>query len=468
MDPRAFRVAEAFVREHLRRARYAPEFMEWTQGRTFRNPDTGNEVLFVSLPDPEQAKIYRQWAAHRIGPPDEERARTRSPEEVDRRNAEIGLDGEVVESEILSPGGEPGAYNQSEIVKLRHGGEEQVFIRKPAEGEEKNIRVGIPAGAYHAREAGTYGLDRLVGGRPIVPVTVTRGNDDGSYQVWVQGARPMYDDALDDLVGKVKPEELHRSPDFHRLNALDLVMGHEDRHAGNLLYWFEGDEETPENLRFVAIDNGLTAAVPSETASHRVYFHPFKWMWIDDETKTDKERQEAADDAMRRGNRAVADSLSRIGPELHEQLKQVDLADAAKTLTSSGVAEEGAIRALLVRLAAVQENPRIFEDFLERSGGDLEKAWQEFQHASGQRDDLLRRAGAMTRRKEIDEAVEAARPEGGWTEPQGIENMFRDLEKELDGFDSWGIFEVEGAEAETRRGSTETFTTIWWLTRPGR
>jgi hypothetical protein len=273
----------------------------------------------------------------------------------------------------------------------------------------------------------------------------------------------MYGEDLDDLVKEVKPEDLHQSPDFHRLNVLDLVTGHEDRHAGNLLYWFEGDKK-PENLRFVAIDNGLIAATPSDLPSHRAYYHPFKWMYLHDKEKSQQEQQEAATDAKQRGDEAVARSLSRVSPELHDKLKKVSLADTAKTMTGAGVTEEGAVRAMLVRLAALQENPEIFEDFLKRSNGDLEEAWQEFQHSSGQRDDLLRRAGATGRRDEIDAAVEAARPETGWSAPQVLANMFRELEKEQEGFDSWGIFKVD-EEATTKRADdgTQPVTSIWWL-----
>lgn len=471
MDPRAFRVAQAFVQEQLRRARYAPEFQRWTEGRKFRNPDTGNQVLFVSLPVPEQTRIYKQWAMQRVAPPTAEPARPRTPEEVDHRNQEIAREGKVVASQVLSTGGEAAGlgYNQSFIVKLQHGDDEQIFIRKPAEGEQKHLRVGIPGGTYHAREQGAYDFDQLLGGRGVVPVTVSRGPADGSYQVWVQGARAMYDEDLNDLVRKVKPEDLHESQDFHRLNAIDLVMGHEDRHAGNLLYWFEEEEEEkPENLRFVAIDNGLIAATPSELPSHRAYYHPFKWMWTAEEGMSQQEQDEAANKARERGDKAVAKSLSRIAPDLHEQFKQVDLSDAARTMAGAGVTEEGAVRAMLVRLAALQENPEIFKEFLERSNGDLEEAWREFQYSSGQRDDLLRRAGAMERRDEIDKAVAAAEPEGGWTSPQVLENMFRELEKEQEGFDSWGIFAIEDAETKRAGDDAQTIRSVWWLKKPER
>lgn len=44
-------------------ARYRPEFIRALGNRKFRNPDTGNQVLFQSLPSQEQQKVYQQWAA---------------------------------------------------------------------------------------------------------------------------------------------------------------------------------------------------------------------------------------------------------------------------------------------------------------------------------------------------------------------------------------------------------------------
>lgn len=44
-----------------RHAAYAQEFLKSVSGRRFRNPETGNEVFFQSLPPAEQAKIYSEW-----------------------------------------------------------------------------------------------------------------------------------------------------------------------------------------------------------------------------------------------------------------------------------------------------------------------------------------------------------------------------------------------------------------------
>lgn len=46
----------------LPRRAYSEEFLKHVDGKSFRNPDTGNEVVFRSLPESEQKKIHEQWA----------------------------------------------------------------------------------------------------------------------------------------------------------------------------------------------------------------------------------------------------------------------------------------------------------------------------------------------------------------------------------------------------------------------
>jgi hypothetical protein len=48
----------------LRSAKYSPGFLRWVERHPpFRNPDTGNEVGFHSLPPKEQKKVHEQWQA---------------------------------------------------------------------------------------------------------------------------------------------------------------------------------------------------------------------------------------------------------------------------------------------------------------------------------------------------------------------------------------------------------------------
>ena len=129
MDPRAYRVAQEFMaQEFLRRAKYKPEFLMWARGRKFRNPETGNEVQFESLPPVEQKRIYRQWAKDKGLPDEAADPRAQSRQEATRRNLEIAREGKVVRREPLSTGGQEAAQrgegmNVSEIVVLEHNGD---------------------------------------------------------------------------------------------------------------------------------------------------------------------------------------------------------------------------------------------------------------------------------------------------------------------------------------------------------
>jgi hypothetical protein len=465
MDARAYRIAREFVRAQVRRARYAPEFLRVVDPQKFRNPETGNEVRFVSLPDDEQKRIYDAWRSkNNVEEPKAPKATT--PEEITARNIDIVRNGQETGRAVLSSGGRGGSgpVNESYIVQLEYNGETQEFIYKPASGEEPFLRVGIPAGQYHAREQAAYSIDAMLGGQGVVPVTHTRGKDEGSYQLWAEGARGMRGKDLNDLVEKVSVDELPSSPDFQRLNVMDLLIGHEDRHRGNLLYYFDGDE-TPENLRFVAIDNGLSMASPSQLPDHRVYVHPFQQMLPEDENEESadpfatprKEDDDAAKAAKEAGDKAVAQALSRITPELHDRIKKLDLKEVAKSMTQAGVDEEGAVRAALVRIAAVQADPTIFKEMLRRQGGDLDKAWRDFQHLSGWKDDLLWRSGAgEDAEKRIDAAMRQARPRGGWTQAVSLE----EAQKAMNDLENWGDAAPDDATAPAPKVDEADFSML--------
>lgn len=459
MDPRAYRIAQEFVRAQIRRARYAPEFLQVVDGRRFRNPETGNDVQFVSLPDPEQKRIYDAWRTQQGVQEDESDQAPRRPQpqtrrEIDQANLDLARNGKIASRRTLSTGGasteddQKVGRNFSEIVRLEHNGQSQVFIRKPAEGEDPGLRMGIPAGTYHQREQSAYGFDSLLGGRPIVPVTATRGEDDGSYQLWTQGARTMAD--IDELASQLEPEDLLESPDFHRMNVMDLVIGHQDRHSGNLLWSFDGDA-SPENLRLVAIDNGLSLGTPQSFPVEMGYAHPFDQFFENDETIEGEAEKAQQAEYRERGDKAVSKSLGTVDPKLHEELKKLDLKEVAKALTASGLNDEKAVRAALVRLAAVQEDPKIFQQFLDRQE-NLANAWTDFQFSSGQNDQVLWMAGAGDREDDIDQALEGARPRGGWGARPDLEEHVRDQRRMLEEMDNWGS---SSSDEGTKPSSTE-------------
>lgn len=74
------RVVEAKVRRDL------SGFREEVEGKRFRNPETGNEVLFESLPRKEQARMFAEWRRRQRGD-EPRRDRERGLIEIDREKA---------------------------------------------------------------------------------------------------------------------------------------------------------------------------------------------------------------------------------------------------------------------------------------------------------------------------------------------------------------------------------------------
>lgn len=347
-----------------------------------------------------------------------------SPEERIKHEDDLvrlAHDGEIAAKDAL---GEK-TINDTFSVKMKEGDLEDDFIYKPSSGaadklfREKGVRrarVGIDHNQQHVREEAAYRTDRLFGDGGIVPPTVARAEmddeTDGSYQQKVE-ATPLIL-GLQDLPKRVTSEQLAENPSFQRLMALDLIQGHEDRHAKNVMYYFDG-EPSAENLRFVAIDNGLSMADPADTQEPNDYYYvnPFE-TWFDatdygGEYDASPEMATVAgpppDDEWKdvplSGQQAVEQVLTTIPEQMHERMKQVDLGEFVKQQLDSGVPPRAA-QAAAVRLAALQADPSIFGAFLEMTDGNLKDAWKEFQQWSGHMpDQLLKTSGSKVKLEDI-------------------------------------------------------------------
>jgi hypothetical protein len=74
-----------FAQRLARELRTRPEFREHVEGKRFRNPETGNQVLYDSLPEREQRRIYLEWWRTRR----REQEGARSPEKLEERRREV-------------------------------------------------------------------------------------------------------------------------------------------------------------------------------------------------------------------------------------------------------------------------------------------------------------------------------------------------------------------------------------------
>lgn len=439
MDPAAHRQARRIARRFLvRQAARDPAFLEWAEGQRFKSDETGRDNLYQSLPTEQQSEIYQRWLGSRAqgeasGAP---QGRAKTPQGRTRAaqaQLDMARNGKVVHSTVLSSGGKDAdSRNQSNFVMIEHDGETGMFIHKPVAGEEGNMRLGIPGGQYHAREQAAYAFDELLGGRGVVPVTATRGQDDGSYQRFLLEANAMEPEKFQEDLGKASVADIRDNPDFERVNVLDLILGHQDRHGRNLMWYVDGDPD-PENVRLVAIDNGLSIGGEAGAPKMYMYINPFHY-WTDDEEAVDPNNydsiaQQATADMM------VGKALSDISDDMISRIRELDLEDVARSLTEAGIDDPAAVRALLVRVAALQADRNVFRDLMSKepvrhtSGTSrLQRAWQKFQHESYEDGNLLYKSGAGSEaERRIEKALEAATPEGGWEDALSIEQQTQNI-----------------------------------------
>ena len=380
-----------------------------------------------------RAKVHREFERWR-GQSEDQRTQSQHPTQGMSREQglEMAQDGKVVAKEKLGHGD---TMNETYEVRLQLGDQEADYVFKPWEGARERLiqergvssaRLGIPQEEQHYREAATYQLDQaLFGDDGIVPPTAAR--DDGSYQQMARGARNLAA-AFDEVIQAVPADQLINNPSFQRLNVLDLISGNQDRHANNVMFWWDGDEKNADSLRLVAIDNGLSFANPDAAAETEDYYYvsPFKqYMQLDtDEPSGEWEDVGAPEDRTKPaedktvptggGKMPVVDGIQAqrrmmadIPKDIHEQLKQVDLGQFVSSIADSGV-EESAAKAAAVRLAALQADPTIFGTFLEMTDNSYKDAWEEFQVFAGTMPEkLLKTAGAPEKLKEITDALKA-------------------------------------------------------------
>lgn len=334
-------------------------------------------------------------------------------EDLQNSNFEIARKGRVVDWDFLSEGETEKGINVSIKLDLDHSGKRQSFVFKPSQDEFDNVRHGMRAGGGHQNEAAAYQTAKNLG-FSVIPDTLTRGDSHGSFQVFDSDAK-MFGDNREDLAKVVSASDLNRVPQFEELNFFDLMFGNQDRHGNNLMYKFEGDQ-TPENLRLVAIDNGLGLASPQSYSGDYMFQHPFKGLV--ENPNSSKEW----DKAMGAADENIKEALSNPSTSMVKKIKDTDINKLAKDLASTGINSPKALTAALVRVVALQEKPDLFKSLLDEQYDDLPDAWKEFQYLSGidksdSTDDiesmghkLLKKAGATHRKKDILQALKKAFP----------------------------------------------------------
>lgn len=78
----------------MRSASYSEDFLKAIADRKFRNPATGNDVVFESLPGEEQQKVFKQWSAQKAEKPTKEKAKKKPTFEAARKEVFSALKGD--------------------------------------------------------------------------------------------------------------------------------------------------------------------------------------------------------------------------------------------------------------------------------------------------------------------------------------------------------------------------------------
>jgi hypothetical protein len=135
--------------ESIRIAKYSEKFMQAVEGQEFHNPDTGNKVKFVSLPHPEQQKIYEQWAQQQeAGGGAESQQAGPSAEVRDGVRAHLGTYfpqavSSLAEAKKLHAAGKP--WRMTAVAPGAAGG--QKFWEARGDGDKIELRFG-PVGKW--------------------------------------------------------------------------------------------------------------------------------------------------------------------------------------------------------------------------------------------------------------------------------------------------------------------------------
>lgn len=250
-----------------------------------------------------------------------------------------------------------GSINGGVRRTLQLGDETHDFAFKK-KANERAVFPGQKSGTLHLREQAAYGIDRLLGDGSVVPPTVSDG--EGSYQAFVPNAQTVANGRRE-LSRALGVSGLVRSPDVIRQALLMALLGSEDDHGNNVMYAWRDPTgpKTPENLRIINIDNGYSLADGKPIRNgQRVGFRD-PWAGL-----------------------GVLGKVYRkeLPKKLHDQLKAIDPKEYLRVLTASGApTDKEGIEAALIRLIALQNNPKLMAKLVEEHGDPQDSGW----HANG-------------------------------------------------------------------------------------
>ena len=135
-------------------AKYAPEFYQHVGIQRFRHPETGNMVLFYSLPQEEQKRIHEQWQQRRAP------HQMRMPREEWRGLMEEARREEREEDEAEAAAGRADRKEMAaELKRLKERGVDERLLKK----ERKRMQMEIESRRLRREQERTERAEAAVG-----------------------------------------------------------------------------------------------------------------------------------------------------------------------------------------------------------------------------------------------------------------------------------------------------------------
>lgn len=221
------------------------QFRQEVEGERFRNPETGNDVKFVSLPRREQARIYAQWRRKQQGteapkekerglvPLDREKAKDRARAMADKISNWLIREPDEKIGERFFPGGGPNG-------SIQFG---KMFFES-VKGRPRPIRISLGVGKPNP-QLWRGGRDLVTGGRVDFVHTGQRDKDPFPTELRINlNPNRSYNDL------KTHKDRLERE--------IFSVMIHEMTHARDIMESLSKRKERLKKYRKKLKDQGFS------------------------------------------------------------------------------------------------------------------------------------------------------------------------------------------------------------------
>ncbi len=190
-------------------------------------------------------------------------------------------------------------------TKVKNG--VQVVFKSAAGEDPRILRPGILPGEQYKREKAASLIDQYLGINLVPPTEIiTRNGEVGSAQLFRPGFKTVFDVRKRGGRPNISPD------DARKMQLLDDVLGHLDRHQGN---WMLKSKKGSPHMEVALIDNGLSLSSHPDGSGTR-FPGPLHGMPLDPESN----RQ--LDDFVARRNEWESEVVSLVGRDAVDRMFQ--------------------------------------------------------------------------------------------------------------------------------------------------